>query len=85
MSSSDSPEVLLRLTADEALVLGSLLSRLDCGESWSQTLVLSDPSERAAIWALQAALERELAEPFRQDYDQLLAAAQQRLREKAGL
>jgi hypothetical protein len=48
-------------------------------------LVLSDPSERAALWALAAALERELPEPFSSDYDRLLAQAQTRLREKFGL
>jgi hypothetical protein len=85
MNSRQEPAVLLRLTSDEALVLDSLLSRFDSGESWSQSLDLSDPSERAALWALQAALERELAEPFRFDYDRLLAAAQKRLRVKAGL
>ncbi len=67
------------------LVLGSILSRCDSGEPWSRSIVLSDPAERAALWALQATLERELTEPFPQDYDRLLAAAQKRLREKTGL
>jgi hypothetical protein len=77
--------VTIRLTSDEALVLDYLLSRFDTGGDLTKGLVLSDPSERAALWALAAALERELPEPFSSDYDRLLAQAQTRLREKFGL
>jgi hypothetical protein len=77
--------VTIRLTSDEALVLDSLLSRLDTGDDSAEGRVVSDPSERAALWALSAALERDLPEPLRSDYDRLLAEAQTRLREMAGL
>ena len=77
--------VALRLSPDEALVLDSLLSRFDQSSDWDRSLVIGHPAERAALWALQAALERVLTDTFSPDYDRILDSARERLRTKAGL
>ena len=67
----------LNLTEDEALVLFELLSR------FSEDLILGieDQAEMRALWNLQAVLEQALTEPFLQNYETLLAAARDRLRD----
>jgi hypothetical protein len=35
----------------------------------------ADPTEQVAVWALSASLERTLIEPFRADYQNLIAQA----------
>ena len=77
-------------TSDEALVLFELLERFSDTENKSTsprtlTLELEHPSERAVIWGLTGALERELAEPFDPEYLRLLSEARERLALKAGL
>ena len=85
MDHSESTMVTIQLSSDEALVLDALVSRFDASEERSTTLVIEHSAERAAVWALQAALERTLVAPLRPDYDRLLGEAQKRLCEKAGL
>ena len=85
MSYSISETVALYLTSDEVLVLDSFLSQFDEGEETSTALFIRNPSERAAVWALQSALERNLVGTFDPEYQQMLAEAQRRLCEKVGL
>jgi hypothetical protein len=68
----------LELSRDEALVLFEVLHR------WADTdrLEFVDEAEQRAMWNLSALLERLMAEPFRPDYDELLAAARDRLRDE---
>ncbi len=70
-------KVRLELTPDEALVLFELLSRY----SDTDTFTIEDQAEQRALWDLCCLLERELAEPFRPDYIQLLQEARDRLRD----
>lgn len=56
-----SEPVTLHLSSDEALVLFELLARFEQDE----TLATEHGGETAALWRLQAALEKALTEPFR--------------------
>lgn len=69
--------VRLELTADEALVLFEFLSRY----SDSNILAIEDQAEQRALWNLLCLLEKQLVEPFRPDYSQLLQQARDRLRD----
>ena len=77
--------VALPLTADEALVLFALLSRL-IEERRGQDLVALMKHD-AELWALNSVLlllERELEQPFQEAYPTLLDGAQTRLAEANG-
>lgn len=69
--------VRLELTADEALVLFEFLSQY----SDSNILAIEDQAEQRALWNLLCLLEKQLVEPFRPDYSQLLQQARDRLRD----
>lgn len=68
---AEQTSVHLTLTSAEALVLFNLLSEYDD----TKELKLTDRSERRALWNLQCLLEKRLVEPFRDDYEILLAKA----------
>lgn len=70
--------VRLELTGDEALVLSEFLQRF----SNTDSLKLEHQSEQRALWNLCCLLERSLVEPFMPNYDKLLEAARERLRDK---
>lgn len=71
----DEQEVTITLSNDEALVLDALLADLDDQAS----IPITHPAERRALWNLSASLEKVLVEPFKPDYEKLLAAARERL------
>ncbi len=64
-------DVVLRLDRHRALVLFEFLSRFGDDASLS----IKHQAEERVLWDLCGALQRELVEPFRPDYDQLLDAA----------
>jgi hypothetical protein len=68
----------LGLTGDEALVLFDFLSRYTDTEQ----LLIEDQAEQQVLWDMCAMLERELVEPVGPNYDELLAAARNRVRHK---
>lgn len=68
----------IELSDDEALVLFDFLGRWDATDRFT----IVDPSERRVLWDLLASLERQMAQPFRQDYEVLLAAARGRVRDQ---
>ncbi|MFZ5828459.1 MAG: hypothetical protein ACOY3P_00135 [Planctomycetota bacterium] len=69
----------LELTGDEALVLFDFLQRFDD----EQTLAIRDQAEERALWNLHCLLQKQLVEIFCPNYDVLLAAARDRLRDCA--
>lgn len=81
VEASDGPEdaVYLRMSRDEALVLFEWLHQHEDQDIELSHLV-TDSAERQALWHVSAALEKLLAEPFREDYAVLLDAAKDRLR-----
>jgi len=71
-----SQPVTLQLTADEALVLFDLLGRINEQDDLE---LFEHPAEEQALWNLESALERQLEATHDLQYDQLLAAARDRL------
>ena len=67
----------LALTRDEAIVLFELLSRENTKKC--STVALMHPSEQTVLWRIEAALEKELTEPFESSYRGILDAARKRL------
>ncbi|QPJ61199.1 MAG: hypothetical protein G3M70_04565 [Candidatus Nitronauta litoralis] len=65
----------ISLTKDEGLVLFEMLSRFCDSESLSVT----HESEKIALWRLLCLLEKQLAEPFKPNYDELLNDARENL------
>ena len=79
MANSNSTDgVTLSLSDAEALVLFEFLSRFANDE----VLAIEDQSEARVLWNLQASLEKELSEAFREDYLRLLETARNVIREK---
>jgi len=71
-------EVQISLTKDEALVLFEMLSRF----SETDKLTIEHQSEERALWNFNCLLEKELVEPFKSEYAELLQAARERLKDK---
>lgn len=73
---TETGDVTITLTSDEALVLFELLHR------WEDSDRVNAPEhqgEQVALWNLSALLERALVEPFDAGYADLVAAARDRL------
>lgn len=70
-------DVTLTLTRDEAIVFFEWLARFNKEEGRR----CEDQAEQRVLWNLEASLESTLVEPFRPDYDQILAAARSRVRD----
>jgi hypothetical protein len=67
--------IAIELSKDDALVLLEFSTRF----TNEKALTVKDPGDRAALWHLCAALEKALAEPFANNYEDILAAARARL------
>lgn len=70
-------DVRLTLTRDEAVVLFEWLARFNKEEGRK----FEDQAEQRVLWNLETLLESTLEEPFKSDYDQILAAARLRVRD----
>ena len=68
------------LDADEAIVLFEILHRWEDEDVDLKLL----PGEQTALWALSAALERVLLEPFEPHYAEILQRARERLSARGG-
>jgi hypothetical protein len=73
-------DVTAHLSSDEALVLFEVLHR------WEDAAIggALEPGEQTALWALSAALESLLVEPFDEHYDVLRNEARARLAARGG-
>ena len=69
--------VSINLTSDEALVLLEWLVRFNNRKD----IVFDDQAEQRVLWDLESLLETALAEPFRPEYDQLVADVRERVRD----
>ena len=70
-------EVEIKLTKDEALVLFDFVSRF----SNDDKLSVQDQAEERALWNLTCILEKQLVEPFSPEWDKIIEAAKNRLRD----
>jgi hypothetical protein len=71
--------VRLELTGDEALVLYEFLARFEDNGA----LAIADRAEERALWNVHCLLQKQLLEIFHPDYEALVAAARDRLRDPA--
>jgi hypothetical protein len=67
-----SKPVNIELTGDQALVLFDWLTE-------NEEKVRAGEAERRVLWAIEAALEQALVEPFAGDYRELVARARARI------
>ena len=74
---SESEDVVLRLTKQEALVFFELLSRF----SETKKLGIEDQAEERVLWNLCCDLEKKITQPFSSGYATKLAAARRSLRD----
>jgi len=75
---NEDTDVVVRFTRDEALVLFEWVHR--AADEDPLRSVTPDPAEVIALDSLSGLLERELVEPFRPEYRELVTDARQRLR-----
>lgn len=69
---------LITLTGDEALVLFEFLARF----RFDKELKIIDQAEERALWNLHCLLEEKLVDPLKTEYRDLVAQAQNRLRDQ---
>ena len=69
-------DIQISLTKDEALVLFEMLSRF----SDKEKLNIEHRSEERALWNLNCLIEKQLVEPIKENYLELLHAARERLK-----
>ena len=73
----------LEITDDEALVLYDLLADYAEHDDGRQ-LAVRCAAERNALWAVSAALDRQLIAPVQENYKERLALARARLEQRSG-
>ena len=71
-------EIDIQISKDEAIVLFEFLSRF----SEKDKLKIEHQAEQRALWNLTCVFEKILAEPFREDYLEILKEARERLKDK---
>lgn len=69
----------LTVTKDEALVLFEFLARFNQAE---HPEIFEDQAEQKTLWILQGQLEKQLAEPFRSDYLDIINKARNQIRDE---
>ncbi len=72
----DENQIKIELSNKEALVLFAILSRF----SESEKISIEDSSEKWVFEDLLALLEKQLVEPFKDNYDVLLEKAREEIR-----
>ena len=73
-----SKKVTLELSNDEALVLFVWIKRFN-----ETTHTFADQAEERVLWDIEAMLEKQMAEPFADDYEHTLSEARRRVRDPA--
>jgi hypothetical protein len=71
-------KVTIKLSPSEALVLFDFVSRFSNNEK----LEIVDQAEERVLWDVCAMLEKILAEPFSENYSELLAKAREEVRDR---
>jgi hypothetical protein len=68
----------ISLSKSEALVLFEFLVRIN---QKADEGMFEDQAEQRVLWDLEASLEKQLSEPFRPDYSELINKARQEVRD----
>ncbi len=69
----------INLTNDQALVLFEFLKRLYYNEYEG---LFEDKSEEFVLWQIEAILDKQMIEPFKKNYKELLLTARNSIKEK---
>lgn len=69
----------LTISKDEALVLLDFLARFNETE---QSDVFEDQAEQKTLWVLESQLEKQLVEPFKLDYKDIIKDARNKIRDE---
>lgn len=72
-------ETTIKLNKDEALVLFEFLSRINDKELKE---IFEDQAEQKILWILEGQLEKQLVEPFKPDYNDIIREARNKIRDK---
>ncbi len=69
----------IQLSQEEAIVLFEFFRRFNEMDDSSR---FEDPSEQRVLWNIECTLERELSEPFRADYQEIVKKAREVVRDE---
>ncbi|MDY0781687.1 hypothetical protein [Tenacibaculum sp. IB213877] len=72
-------KVNIELSNDEAIVLFEFLGRFNEKDNSSR---FEDQSEQKILWDIECILEKELSEPFRADYQDIVKKAREAVRDE---
>ena len=75
---TDRQNISLTLTKDEALVLFDFLGRFN---QTDHTDIFESQSEQKTLWILEGQLEKQLVEPFKPDYKDIIKEARNKIRD----
>jgi len=76
---TDKQKINLTITNDEALVLFEFLARFNQSEHKD---IFEDQAEQKTLWILEGQLEKQLVEPFRPDYKDIIREARNKIRDE---
>lgn len=74
-----SDEIIIKLDIDEALVLYDFLSRINKKELKE---IFEDQAELKTLWILEGQLEKQLVEPFKAEYTEIIRDARNKIRDE---
>ena len=69
----------IKLSKEEAIVLLEFLGRVNEKERLG---LFEDQSEQRVLWNIECILEKNLSEPFSQDYHDIVKRAREQVRDK---
>lgn len=69
----------IELTKEEAIVLFEFLCRFNESDDSSR---FEDQAEQRVLWDIECILEKELSEPFRADYQEIVMKARKVVRDE---
>ena len=72
-------KIKIELSKDEAIVLFEFLSRFNEN---NHDDIFDDQAEQRVLWNIEGLLEKQLSEPFRPDYVDIVKRAREIVREK---
>lgn len=76
---NDQQKINLTVTKDEALVLFEFLARFNQSE---HTDIFEDLAEQKTLWILEGQLVKQLVEPLRPDYKDIINEARNKIRDE---
>lgn len=74
-----SDETTIKLNKDEALVLFEFLSRINDKELKE---IFEDQAEQKILWILEGQLQKQLVEPFKPNYNDIIREARNKIRDE---